>query len=231
MSDDLFDDVKLAQLMASRLCHDLVGPLGAVSAGLELAGAAADGGEVDADALALAAKSAGQLTAKLTFLRVAFGAGSGSGDPVLEARGLSEKLLANTPVVLDWGLAPGVGGDGGKAEILAKLALNMVLIGAEALARGGRLSVRLTSGEGGTAPTLEIAAEGPRVMLKDELATVLSLENGGNQGKTNDIDGVSARAIQGVFCRQLAHVLGGALVMTRPEGGLLLRAGPLSLTA
>ena len=68
-------DIHLAQLLCSRLCHDLVGPAGAVNAGLELA----EDGDLDGDALDLVTSSAAEITRRLAFFRIAFGAaGDGS---------------------------------------------------------------------------------------------------------------------------------------------------------
>ena len=63
-------DIHLAQLLCSRLCHDLVGPAGAVNAGLELA----EDGDLDGDALDLVTSSAAEVTRRLAFFRIAFGA-------------------------------------------------------------------------------------------------------------------------------------------------------------
>ncbi|MEQ8707445.1 MAG: histidine phosphotransferase family protein [Rhodospirillales bacterium] len=63
-------DLRLADLVASRLCHDLVGPAGAVAAGLELLEQPSD---MDPEAMDLVRMSASQLNARLSFFRLAFG--------------------------------------------------------------------------------------------------------------------------------------------------------------
>ena len=72
------NDLRLAQLLCSRLCHDLVGPAGAVNAGLELA----EEGEMDGDALELVTSSAAEVTRRLAFFRIAFGAAGGKASAV-----------------------------------------------------------------------------------------------------------------------------------------------------
>jgi len=68
-------DVRVAQLLCSRLCHDLVSPIGAVNAGLELLEEAADD---DGRALGLITTSAAEAARRLAFYRVAFGLGVGA---------------------------------------------------------------------------------------------------------------------------------------------------------
>ena len=69
-------NLKMAQLLSSRLCHDLIGPVVAISGGLELM---EEGMEDTAPALELMAKSASQATRRLAFFRIAFGSGAGEG--------------------------------------------------------------------------------------------------------------------------------------------------------
>ena len=94
-------DLRVAQLLSSRLCHDLVGPIGAVNTGLELL---QEGFDDDEKALGLVADSAGEASRRLTFFRGAFGFGAGDkGEATLnEARKLALGLLASGKVALDW---------------------------------------------------------------------------------------------------------------------------------
>src|SRR4051812_38128996 len=70
-----FDDLLLTQLLCTRLCHDLAGPVGAVAAGVELA--AGDSGQVDEETLALIGSSSAAASHKLKFLRAALGIPAG----------------------------------------------------------------------------------------------------------------------------------------------------------
>ena len=72
-------DLKVVQLLSSRLCHDLVGPAGAVHNGIELYEEMGPG--EGADALKMVAASVEQLSARLGFFRLAFGLGGLSGIP------------------------------------------------------------------------------------------------------------------------------------------------------
>jgi len=72
-------DLELAQLLCTRLCHDLAGPVGAVAAGVELIGG--DPAQVDAETLGLIANSSAAASLKLKFMRTALGAAGAGGDP------------------------------------------------------------------------------------------------------------------------------------------------------
>ena len=226
MSDDNPDDIALAQLMASRLCHDLVGPLGAVSAGLELMGEAAASEKVDGDALRLAIKSADQVTRRVTFLRQALGAGSGGADPLAEARSLSATFLGGGPVALEWTGGDGVADSGGR---VAKLLLNMVLIGAEALQRGGIVRVGIT--ENGAGLELLVEAEGDRVTPREGLAEAILAGSAETPENGGFLPGLSARSVQGFYCGRLARALGAGIRVVSSETRLTLAVAPLSLTS
>lgn len=71
--------LELAQLLCTRLCHDLAGPVGAVAAGVELIGG--DPAQADAETLELVGNSSAAASLKLKFMRAALGAGVASGDP------------------------------------------------------------------------------------------------------------------------------------------------------
>ena len=72
------NDLEFAAMLVSRVCHDLVSPVGAVVNGLEVLEDERDAG-MRADALKLVASSAEQAAARLQFARVAFGAAGSAG--------------------------------------------------------------------------------------------------------------------------------------------------------
>ncbi|MBE0532481.1 MAG: hypothetical protein IH626_16775, partial [Rhodospirillales bacterium] len=80
-------DLRVAQLLCSRVCHDLIGPVGAVASGIELMG---EDGSMAEDAMALIVKSSAQASRRLAFFRTAFGLGGATGPrAVAEARDLA----------------------------------------------------------------------------------------------------------------------------------------------
>ncbi|MGF1639381.1 MAG: histidine phosphotransferase family protein [Rhodospirillales bacterium] len=194
-------ELRLAQLMCSRLCHDLVGPAGAINAGVEFLHT---GDGHDESALGLLAASGRQLTRRLAFYRVAFGLAGGAAGvmSLTEARQLACDLLSGGRIELDWPLL-GAGTDPQAPRPLemVRLVLCQVLIAAEALPRGGRLEVRfderadhlqLTVGARGrdAGPSAELLA----ALRPDAVAAALT-----------------ARTVPGHFAARLAIGLGASL--------------------
>lgn len=125
---------ELSALVASRICHDLVNPLGAVGNGLELLSMtqAASGPE-----LALVADSLKQATARLRFMRVAFGrAGAGAMLGTAEARSILEDAFGGGRFRVTWEVAQ----DRPRAEV--RLAFLLLLCLEAALPRGGAVTLR-----------------------------------------------------------------------------------------
>jgi histidine phosphotransferase ChpT len=138
------DDLDLCAVLASRICHDLVGPVGAIGNGLELL-AEEDDPQMRAQALDLLSHSADQAARRLTFYRLAFGASGGADMAVslTEARGAAERWLQGGRTTLAWA-------DADTAAELSKprlrLLLNLLLVAVEALPRGGTVTVAIAAG-------------------------------------------------------------------------------------
>jgi histidine phosphotransferase ChpT len=169
-------DLKLASLMSSKLCHDVIGPIGAVCNGIELV---SDDGNEDmrAEALKLVNESAGEASARLQFYRLAFGLAGGMGQDVSirDARNLSRDLLSYGKVSLDW-----PDSEGG-AELLPKDAIkilcNTLIIATGTLPRGGEINVTGDISEDDW--SFIFRAEGPRAVLREEVTNIL--QNGYNE--------------------------------------------------
>src|SRR6201996_1561275 len=97
------DDIEFAAFLVSRVCHDLVGPMGAVINGLEVMEDERDAA-MRADALKIVTSSAQQALARLQFLRIAFGAAGSAGAEldVGEVGRLVAGVLEGGQVKLDW---------------------------------------------------------------------------------------------------------------------------------
>src|SRR5690348_17547725 len=97
------DDIEFAAFLVSRVCHDLVGPLGAVVNGLEVMEDERDAA-MRADALKIVSSSALQALARLQFMRIAFGAAGSAGAEldIGEVGRLVGGLLEGGKVQLDW---------------------------------------------------------------------------------------------------------------------------------
>jgi histidine phosphotransferase ChpT len=168
------DAIDLASLLCSRLCHDLLSPVGALNNGIELLADEQDP-EMRERCLELLAESAKASANKLKFFRLAFGAGGGFGDEIdtHEARTALEGLYgADKRTELGWMVA-----DEKLPKGAIKLLLNLAMIAGDALVRGGRLDVGAERHDG--ALEIVIRAEGPRILLDPKLRDTIAAEAGG----------------------------------------------------
>ncbi len=158
------DSMELAGLLCSRMAHDLVGPSGAVANGLELLREETDPDGIQ-EIAAMLEKSAATLNARLQFYRLAFGMAAGLGEE-LESRFLEKslsQLLAHMRVTLFWHMAARL-----VAKQEAKILLNLALVVAECLIRGGDLAIGDDQGR------LTITGEGERIIMPDDIESLLT---------------------------------------------------------
>jgi len=199
------DDLMLAQLLCSRLCHDLVGPVGAIGNGVEML-QEEDDAEMRVQALSLVGHSAEQASRRLRFYRLAFGAAQASADLALaEAETLAREFLEGGRVTLLWQASP----DARLPRDDGKLLLNLVLTGAEALPRGGTLRVA-ADGAG-----MSIEADGAGARLAEEATRALCQDGGETE--------LSAKVAPARLARRLAQTLGGEIVAEVGDNRLRLR--------
>src|SRR3954468_6584219 len=126
MSNDSSIDTRLVELLWSRLLHDLISPLSAISNGVELI---REGGMED-DALDLIEGAARQATRRVQALRLAWGA-AGAESGVGQMRTAALAWFDGTRITLDW--AETVDAPLLETRGASKLLLNAVLLGGEAL--------------------------------------------------------------------------------------------------
>ena len=201
--------VDFASLLCSRLCHDLMSPVGALNNGIELLADEHDPDMRD-KCLELLAESARASANKLKFFRLAFGAGGGFGESVdtREAQAALEGLFgAERRIELGWEAS---GGKLPKGAI--KLLLNLALIAGDALVRGGRLDVGAEERDG----EIEIAirGEGPRILLDPNLRE--TLVNGASS------EGIEPRAAGAWLAHSLAAEAGGSIQISGPAEDVLV---------
>jgi histidine phosphotransferase ChpT len=127
----------LAALLCSRVCHDLISPVGAIVNGLEVLEEDKDE-ETKTFALDLIKKSAGQASAKLQFCRLAFGAAGSAGAQIElgDAEKTARGLIEDGKTTIVWNLPREL-----VPKNRAKLLLNMLMVGGGAIPRGGTLTV------------------------------------------------------------------------------------------
>ena len=201
--------VDLASLLCSRLCHDLMSPVGALNNGIELLADEQDE-EMREKCLELLADSARASANKLKFFRLAFGAAGGFGDEINahEAQAALEGVFGpERRIELGWMVA------GDKLpKGAAKLLLNLALLAGDALVRGGRLDVGAENRDGEI--ELVIRAEGPRILLDPVLRETLA--TGGSGGT------VEPRAAGAWLAHSLAAEAGGSIQLSDPSSEALL---------
>ncbi len=203
--------VDLASLLCSRLCHDLLSPVGALMNGLELLADEKDP-EMRQRCFELLEQSARASTDKLKFFRLAFGAAGGFGDSVAaeEVRSLIDALVvAKDRINVTWVL--------GVAELskpAAKVLLNFAQIAIEALARGGEIDIAAEVRDG----TSEIAvrAMGPKIAFDETIGGAL-------QG-TMPAEQLSSRTAAAHMLHLLAQECGGGLQFAVTGDALVLGA-------
>jgi histidine phosphotransferase ChpT len=202
--------VDLASLLCSRLCHDLMSPVGALNNGIELMADEQDP-EMRDRCVELLADSAKATANKLKFFRLAFGAGGGFGDLIdaNEARIALEGIFgAERRIELGWMVA-----DDKLSKGAMKLLLNLALIVGDALVRGGRLDIGAeTTGNG---LDIAIRGEGPRVMLDAGLREMLV------NGAPNDGQ-IEPRAAGAWLAKALAQEAGGTIQLSEPAPEILI---------
>ena len=201
--------VDLASLLCSRLCHDLMSPVGALNNGIELL-ADEDDPEMREKCLELLEDSARASANKLKFFRLAFGAAGGFGEDVdtHEARAALEGLFgAERRLEVGWAVA-----DDKLPKGAIKLLLNLALLAGDALVRGGRLDVGAESREGEI--ELVIRGEGPRILLDPGLRETLAT---GTSGGT-----VEPRAAGAWLAHSLAADAGGKIILSDPSSEALM---------
>jgi histidine phosphotransferase ChpT len=159
------DGPRLTALVASRICHDLLGPVSAIIQGLEMV-QAADGGK-NADALGLLEHGATNVWAKLDYFRFAFASAFVEGEgPLDEGRAVAEKLFSTVKPTLAWN-APDITAPRAATRVI----MNLLLIAIDCLPRGGQVAVE-ADGKG----EVRIVATGQRAMLKAETQASLRME-------------------------------------------------------
>jgi histidine phosphotransferase ChpT len=137
MSGTPIEALDLAALLCSRVCHDLISPVGAIVNGLEVMAEEKDEA-TQTFALDLIKRSAANASAKLQFCRIAFGAAGSAGAQIDtgDAEKISRGFLEDDKTKLTWNLPRAY-----MAKNRVKLLLNMLLIAGQSIPRGGKLAV------------------------------------------------------------------------------------------
>lgn len=199
-------ELLFSQALCARMCHDLLGPAGAINMGLEFLG---DETANDAEALELVAASARQLKARLLFFRVAFGPSDGRGGVSFsEAQAIADGFLGSGRVRLRWtGMTETEAEDvPGCFSNFVRLLLCLAMVSTEALPRGGELVIDVN--RSGKHSFARLTARGAGLRVSNEARRVLG---------TADTDGLTARRFHIHYARQLASKLGARIKFMDPD--------------
>ena len=201
----------LAAMMCSRLCHDMLSPVGALSNGLELLADETDP-EMRARCIELLEQSAKISTDKLKFFRLAFGAAGGFGEavPVEEAQEVVGALAADANrVELNWAIA-----ESSLPKPAVKVLLNLSQIALDALVRGGTLDIGAESREG----NIEIVARatGQRIAFDETIGQALQGDLPAHE--------ITSRTAAAHMIALLAEEMGGGLQYALSDDALVLGA-------
>jgi len=209
-------ELELAQLLCTRLCHDLAGPVGAVAAGVELIGG--DPSQADVETLGLIGNSSAAASLKLKFMRAALGASGG-------ASGDAKALLS--------GYLDAIAGPAGKPDLLwpspesaaagmtalgsgwIQAVLNLCLLGLEAQPSCRALALRITQDTDLTIVVEARGAEGRAAALRDELLAAVA-------GQVPPA--LSAKTIHGNIAGRLVRAIGGRVSLVAAGSAITVTA-------
>ena len=186
-------DLRVLELLCSRICHDLISPVTAINNGMELLDD--DPGDMLNDIRDLLMNSASEGAGKLQYFRLAYGLG---GDPdgeigIGSAADLTVRLEKHEKSSITW--------PADRERMLPRLtiksAMNMVLMGIEALPRGGEITVSFNDGG------IQVVAAGQGARVEEDSLKTLT--------EGTSVETVTPRSIQTFFTGQVVAAAGGVL--------------------
>jgi len=194
MSGSSIDALDLAALLCSRVCHDLISPVGAIVNGLEVLEEEKDEATKEF-ALDLIKRSASTASAKLQFCRIAFGAAGSAGAQIDlgDAETIARGFLEDEKTKLAWNLPRAL-----LAKNRVKLLLNMLVIAGQTIPRGGTLTID-PIGSGDTMG-FKVSAAGTNAKVSPAVQPLLTGESGA--------EGLDAHRIQPFYAGLLAKACG-----------------------
>lgn len=207
--------LRLAEQLCTRLCHDLTGPIGAVSNGAEFL--AEEGfSNLQSQALELINSSAFSAVARLQFYRVAYGRVKESGEAsVADHQKLAKDYFEGSKIVLEWPDAHGEAAGVSLSTRMMRLLFNLLVIASASLLKGGALKVEIVRSPGGEV-CLRLTASGEAVKWDKDVEQVLM------QGV--DTAQVSPKNVQQQLTHELAGELGAVLSFAADAQNLSITA-------
>ena len=211
------DALDLAALLCSKVCHDVISPVGAIVNGLEVLEDEKDA-EMRNFALDLIKKSANTASAKLQFCRLAFGAAGSAGAMIDtgDAENVARGLFADEKTKLKWDATRVL-----MAKNKVKLLLNLCLIASAAIPRGGVIHVSITGAD--EAMAMRVEAKAPYARLASHVRALID----GNPAN----DAVDAHGIQAFYTGLVARSAGMHVEVATEAETVTLSAAPVAAAA
>jgi histidine phosphotransferase ChpT len=211
------EPMDLAALLCSRVCHDVISPVGAIVNGLEVLEDEDDTAMREV-AIELIKKSAHSASARLQFCRLAFGAAGSVGASIDtgDAESVARGLIASERTSLVWNATRQL-----LAKNKVKLLLNLCLVASATIPRGGVMTVDL-SGEGDSI-ALQVATKGTNARLASGVAALLAGEP--------ESGAVDAHTIQPYFAGLVARECGMDVEVAVAPEAITIAARPKTLAA
>lgn len=214
MSAVQLESLDLAALISSRLCHDVISPVGAIVNGLEVLEEEKDPAMREI-ALDLVRKSAEQASARLQFARLAFGAAGSAGAQIDtgDAEQVARGVVSDGKAELTWS---------GPRVLLpknkVKLLLNLIVIAVSTVPRGGAIAVTVDGAEPAT--SFRIVTSGQMVRVPNGVAELIA-----GQPENGHID---AHVIQPFYTGLVARASGMAVSIDMEGDSVVIHARPAS---
>jgi histidine phosphotransferase ChpT len=210
MSGTSIEALDLAALLCSRVCHDLISPVGAIVNGLEVLAEEKDE-ETKTFAMDLIAKSAATASAKLQYCRIAFGAAGSAGAQIDlgDAETIARGFLEDDKTTLAWNLPRAL-----LAKNRVKLLLNMLLIAGQTIPRGGKITVEAIGS--GDATGFKVRAAGTNAKIPPGVPPLLSGDGGA--------EALDAHRIQPFYAGLLARASGVTATMAMDGDAVVISA-------
>jgi histidine phosphotransferase ChpT len=188
-------DIRVSELLIARLCHELAGPISAVVNGVDLM--SDDDPDFVADAVRLVGTSARTASRRLQLYRFAYGPLPGEGTSSQIGRELAQKYFETGNTRCDWPA------EETRSLAWQRLACVLVVLAAEALPRGGTVSVR------GHGAGMVVEADGDTVRLAPEVDAGLRADV--------RVESLTARGVHAHLCQRFAADLNLRIVPPRAE--------------
>jgi histidine phosphotransferase ChpT len=203
-AEDL-DAVALSALLSSRVCHDLINPVGAISSGVEVLDDPEMDGVMRDAAFDLVRSGAKKALAMLGYARLAYGAAGGFGAQISleDARKALEEIYDTVKANLDWRLETGLA-----AKENVKVLMILAYAAADSVPRGGEIVIA------GAIDDFTIRVTGKKLLLQDGLVKALN----------GDINELAPKFTPALLASKIIATTGGAISVERSDEAVTFKA-------